>query len=242
MNSDTVSEFTRAMLTTYPSATAQALMSQDPKDVGAFLELVPSGELTTVIGELPASYAASYLSCVNTEKLLELANLMSLGQLAGVLRCLEQPLRDQIVKQLSSRKSLLLGSVNFPEGTVGAWIYPDPVIVPPGSSVRDAMRRSRRLVGPENSLIAVVRHNGQYLGVADPAKLIRTPTNTPIEDVLESDLQPLQANMNLVDAVSHDAWLHRRAMPVIDGRRQFVGILYYSYASRTWRVAGSNCQ
>lgn len=227
MSEPACSELARAMLRGHPGAAALVLEAQDPADVAAFLAAVEPADVVPVLAELPASYVGRFLALLPPERMLALTREYPLGHLTAVLRCLDAERQEAVLADLPARKRVLVRPMRFAEHTVGAWVDVDSVIVPPQATIREALRRNRRASGAEAGLFAVVDHNGRYEGAVDPAALIRIPINTPVLRVLEPNLRPLPASLPLAQARENDAWLRYRAMPVIDGRDQYLGMLGY---------------
>lgn len=120
--------------------------------------------------------------------------------------------------------------MKFADDTVGALMTPEPLVLPPQTTVAEALALARDPDLPTSlsSLIFVVRPpsstpTGPYLGCVHLQKLLREPPSTLIGGLLDPDLPPLFADDSHETAARYFATYNLVCGPVLDHDDHLLG-------------------
>src|SRR5262249_16155048 len=116
----------------------------------------------------------------------------------------------------------------FPEGTVGAIMTTDYAWLPAHLRAGEALDRLR-LIAPNSETIYVIyvleESNRKLLGVISLRDLIVSPRQTPIRDLMETEVVTLKATDDRERAAQELARYDFLALPVVDDDQRLVGIV-----------------
>jgi Mg/Co/Ni transporter MgtE len=106
----------------------------------------------------------------------------------------------------------------------------EPVILPPNTTVAEALARIRHAdLSPSLAAqVYVVRPpyetpTGRYLGTAHFQRLLREAPSTLISSVVDTDIDPLYADCPLAEVTRHLASYNLVAVPVVDSEQRLLG-------------------
>ena len=120
--------------------------------------------------------------------------------------------------------------LSYADDTAGGIMTSEPVILPPSSTVAEALARIRavQLSPALAAQVYVVRPpyetpTGRYLGMAHFQRLLRKPPASILGGLVDSDLDPLRPENKLTEITKRMATYDLVAMPVVDNSHRLVG-------------------
>jgi magnesium transporter len=222
MNSEPI--LTLAFLESQPRSAARAIEAIDRDDAAAFLETVPGRIAGPVMGSMAPWLAAEIVEQLSPAAAAGLIRNMSYQDVASVLRLLDKDglaaVLDQLPKAMSRnfRKSL-----NYPTGTVGAWMEHAVTTFNADNTVGDGLKfvkRRRRRVG---SHLFVVDEEHVFLGTVRVGDLLATKAKTPLREAMKRSVQPLSNRASLISIGAAPEWDDYLMLPVVGRKGNVVG-------------------
>ena len=120
--------------------------------------------------------------------------------------------------------------LSYEERTAGGMMTIDPVILPPDSTVAEALAHVRQaeLTPSLAALVYVTRPpyeppTGKLLGVVHIQRLLREPPSELIGGIVDADTNPLKPGANLEEVARHLATYNMVAAPVVDEDGRLIG-------------------
>lgn len=166
------------------------------------IELIHSLErdrVVRVLGEMDPDDAADLLNAMPTAEKLELLSLM-------------EPAEADPVRQL----------LQYREGTAGSIMTSEPIILPPDATVAEALAMIRVQSQPQTMAAQVfvcrpptATPTGRYLGIAFFQRLLREPPSDLLASCLDTDIDPLDPNVPLIEVTRQLAAYDLVAVPVV---------------------------
>jgi magnesium transporter len=222
-----------ALLDRHPDAAAAVLEAQSAHCVAAFLEHIPARLGGPVLARMMPFHTARCLLELPTDTAIALLREMPAALAATALRQWPAQRRDPLLEALPLRLGwtlrLLLG---YPQTTVGAWMDPEPPLLPPEIDAAEALRRLREEARDLDRVVFVVDREQRLQGRVRLAELLRAAPATPLGTLLDPDGPHLAARSDLLSCRDHPAWQSHEALPVLalDGR--LVGVLHHDELRR----------
>lgn len=166
------------------------------------IELIHSLEqdrVVRVLGEMDPDDAADLLNAMPTAEKLELLSLMEPAEAAPVRQLLQ-----------------------YREGTAGSIMTSEPIILPPDATVAEALAMIRVQSQPQTMAAQVfvcrpptATPTGRYLGIAFFQRLLREPPSDLLASCLDTDIDPLDPNVPLIEVTRQLAAYDLVAVPVV---------------------------
>ncbi|WP_213454885.1 magnesium transporter MgtE N-terminal domain-containing protein [Rhizomonospora bruguierae] len=191
----------------------------DDERLADVLEELPERDQVEILVALDRERAADVLEEMDPDDAADLlAELPRTEQ--EVLLDLMEPDEADPVRQLMS----------YTPGTAGSLMTSEPVILPPDSTVAEALARVRepQLSPAIAAQVFVARApmatpTGRYLGMVHFQKLLREPPAELLGGVVTNDIDPLRPEARLPEVTRRMATYDLVAMPVVDGTGRLVG-------------------
>ncbi len=195
---------------------AAALTDERLADV---LEELPEGDQVEILAKLDVNRAATVLEAMDPDDAADL-----LGELppdeAEKLLALMDPEEAGPVRRLLS----------YSEDTAGGMMTSEPVILPPGATVAEALAhvRNPELTPALAATVYVCRPpletpTGRFLGLAHIQRLLREPPSALVSGVIDTDLSPIGPDTPLTAVTSYLATYNLVAVPVVDENDHMLG-------------------
>ena len=198
---------------------AEIAAALDDERLADVLEEMPEDEQVELLGGLEDERAADVLEAMAPDDAADLLGELPADEAARLLELME-PDEAAPVRQL----------LHYADNTAGGLMTSEPVILPPNTTVAEALARIRHAdLSPSLAAqVYVVRPpyetpTGRYLGTAHFQRLLREPPSSLISSVVETDIDPLAADCPLVEVTRHLASYNLVAVPIVDSEQRLLG-------------------
>ncbi|WP_228389254.1 magnesium transporter [Cumulibacter manganitolerans] len=195
---------------------AEALDDDRLADV---LEELPDDDQREILGRLDDERAADVLSEMDPDDAADLLGELPAGERERLLGLME-PDEATPVRQLLS----------YGDDTAGGVMTSEPVILPPDTTIAEALARVRRqeLSPALASQVYVTRPpstapTGHFLGVVHIQRLLREAPFEQVGSITDDNLDPLAPDTDLQEITRYFATYNLVAAPVVDEAGRLVG-------------------
>jgi magnesium transporter len=217
-----------------------ALSELDPSDIAELIIDLPAENEGIIFRVLPREKAADVFEYLPRDKQRELLKSLSSATIKTILdemnpddrQRLFDTLPAEVTRQLLDTLSPeelraareLLG---YPKGTVGRYMTPEYVALPPDITAQEALDLIRRMGrGKETlSIVYLINEKGQLLEDLRLGSLVLADPETMIGDIEDRPRVAVNAGDPAADAVRLFEQYDRAALPVIDNDRHLLGII-----------------
>jgi magnesium transporter len=221
----------RGILAEFPAAdTAEILEDLAPADTAVLLRILPKEFATEVFEHLPHACQESLVRALGDAEVAKILNDLPADERTAFLEELPAKATQRLLGLLSpDQREIASELLGYPRHSVGRRMTPEYVSIEHGWTVAQVLARLRE-VGREHEGITLnqlfVVDSGerlldwvrlQRIVVADPA--------TPIADLLEGTLIPLQATEDQEAAVAAFAKYAVTVLPVVDQQGVLLGVV-----------------
>jgi flagellar motility protein MotE (MotC chaperone)/sporulation protein YlmC with PRC-barrel domain len=198
---------------------AEIAAALDDERLADVLEEMPEDEQVELLGGLEDERAADVLEAMAPDDAADLLGELPAAEAQRLLELME-PDEAEPVRQLLA----------YADNTAGGLMTSEPVILPPNTTVAEALARIRHsdLSPSLAAQVYVVRPpyetpTGRYLGTAHFQRLLREPPGSLISSVVDTDIDPLGADCPLAEVTRHLASYNLVAVPVVDSEQRLLG-------------------
>jgi Mg/Co/Ni transporter MgtE len=198
------------------------------KELAAALE---DDRLADVLEELPDDDRVEIVASLGGERAADVLEEMDPDDAADLLAELPPEQAEELLALVEPDDAEdLRRLLAYEEYTAGGMMTPEPVILPPDSTVAEALARVRDsdLSPALAAQVYVVRApfetpTGKYLGVAHFQRLLREPPSTLVSGVLDDSLEPIGPEAPLSQVTRYFATYNLVALPVVDENNHLLG-------------------
>jgi len=202
-----------------PKRRQELAIALDDEKLADVLEELPEDDRIEILASLGGERAADILEEMDPDDAADLLSELPPEQ-AEALLSLVEPEEAEDLRRL----------LRYDDYTAGGMMTPEPVILPPDSTVADALARIRDADLPPAlaAQVYVVRPpfetpTGRYLGVAHFQRLLREPPSTLVSAVLDDTLEPIGPQAPLTQVTRYFATYNLVALPVVDEDDHLLG-------------------
>lgn len=187
--------------------------------------------LADVLEEMPDDHQAEFIENLDIERAADILEEMDPDDAADLLGELPEAKADILLELMDPEESAPVRRLlDFAEGTVGAIMTPEPVILPPQTTVAEALAIIRNPELPTSlaSQVYVVRPptgtpTGHYLGTVHIQALLREPPSELIGGIVDNGLPYLGVDDDEETAARYFAKYNLVCAPVVDQDRHLLG-------------------
>ena len=188
-------------------------------------------KLADVLEELPQDDRVEIISALEDERVADVLEEMDPDDAADLLSELPAETQEALLALVEPEDAEdLRRLLAYDDYTAGGMMTPEPVILPPDSTVAEALARIRDadLSPALAAQVYVVRApfetpTGKYLGVAHFQRLLREPPSTLVSAVLDDSLEPIGPTAPLGQVTRYFATYNLVALPVVDESDHLLG-------------------
>ncbi len=142
-------------------------------------------------------------------------------------------LRERLLKALEPTAAEALRTLlSYPENTAGALMDPYLVTLPEDITVGEALKRSKASAQGILYYLYVTDRQRKLVGVTTLRELMRAASTDTVALVMHRDVAHLSASMHSEDIVRSPHWRDYHALPVVDEKGLFLGVIRYETLHR----------
>jgi magnesium transporter len=215
-------------------AEAAAVLQKLPVEKAAplLLSLQPQA-MERLLEQLPADFAAECLLTLDQAAACRLLVSLDLELQVRVLRRLDAGQRDGLLGDLNPELAATLRRIlRYPDDTAGAVMEAPLASVPDDISVREALKRVRRVRRGLKFYVYVVNSQEQLIGVVTLHELLNASASRAVADIMVRKVVSLPAGEAMPVVAESPYWRKYNALPVTDQDGVLVGVIRQSKLRR----------
>lgn len=204
-----------------PARRSAVVAALDDEFLADVLEELPDEDQVEILGRLDPERAADILEEMSADDAADLIADLPPETAARLLGLME-PEEAEDVRRL----------MEYDEQTAGGMMTPEPVILPPGATVAEALAHVRReeLATSLAAQVYVCRPpletpTGKLLGLVHIQRLLREPPSSLVGGVLDKETTFLRADATIPEVAGHVAYYNLTAAPVVDDQGRLLGVV-----------------
>ena len=215
-----------AFLRNQPAAAARVLEDFPADSVAQFLATVSPLVAKPVVEHFTPGFAASCLVCFEPRAAGELFSQLLPDFQVMLLRQLERDKREALLGTLQADlASSLRQLLPYPEDTAGALMEAPLASVPEDLSVREALRRIKRIRRGMKFYVYAINAQGQPTGVVTLHELINAHPAATISQVMNRHVVSLASSQPVRAILDSPYWQEYHALPVTDENNVLLGVI-----------------
>ncbi|MFF0774074.1 magnesium transporter MgtE N-terminal domain-containing protein [Nonomuraea wenchangensis] len=210
---------------------ASALHHLPPKRRTEIARALDDDRLADVLEELPPDDQVGILGMLGPERAAHVLEEMGPDDAADLLHELPDEQASELLALMEPGEAAPVRRLlTYPENSAGGVMTSEPVILPPSSTVAEALAHIRQQdLSPAVAAQVFVSRpptetpTGTYLGVAHFQRLLREPPSTLLGAALDPSIDPIRPDFTLIEVTSYLANYNLVAAPVVDELGRLVG-------------------
>ena len=221
-----INQIKRILSGMHPSEVAHSLESLPPAERKFLWSLIDTQDEGEIIAELHDEIQQELISEISPEELVTIIGDLELDEIVDILQALPEQKTENILSAMSQRDRQRIEEVlEYPEDTAGGLMNTDIISVRPKHSLEVVMRylRAQRELPKNTDQIFVVSRENKYLGSLPISSILVSDPNLNVRELMETEIQPLEANLDDKDVsrlFEQNDWV---SAPVIDDKSRLIG-------------------
>jgi magnesium transporter len=211
-----------------PTEWAEIVPRLDPAEIAILLRWLPDNEIPQLLEELSPDEAARILRSLTQPEAAALLEEVDPDDATDILESLEPDEAESILvrMRLADASEIRALSTYAPE-TAGGIMTPAFVAVPAAASASDAIAAIRALVDEAETVnyIYVIDGERHLLGVLSLYRLLLSPAETPVRELMAPDTVRIRADADREVAARLLTDRNLLAIPVVDDDDRLLGII-----------------
>ena len=212
---------------------ANVILDLSPKRRGEIAAALDDERLADVLEELDEHDQVEILGQLENERAADILEEMSPDDAADLIAELPPETAEALLSLMEPDEAEdVRRLLTYEEHTAGGLMTTDMVILPPDSTVAEALARIRQseLTPSLAAMVYVCRPpletpSGKFLGVGHFQRLLREPPSGLVSGVIDQDLEALRADAPLEEVTRHLAYYNLVASPVVDENGHLIGVV-----------------
>ena len=216
----------------------KAFRQMHPAKAAGLLEALPPAERSSVWEMLDAERAGKVLVHLHDEvrarlalemdedELVAAARKLDLDDLVDLIQALPSDSGRQLLQAMDVRKrQQLMSMLSYPEDSAGGLMNTDHLSVRADVRVGSVLRYLRLLedLPDHTDKVMVVDRKNRYQGVLRLSRLVTSPPEVPVSEVMDGDFQPLDVMLPSQDVARRFEDLDILSAAVVDGDGLLLG-------------------
>ncbi|MFY9331325.1 MAG: CBS domain-containing protein [Candidatus Nanopelagicales bacterium] len=204
-----------------PKRRIEVARQLDDERLADVLEELPEDDQVDILQQLERDRAADVLEEMDPDDAADLISELPPDQAADLLERMEPDEAADIRRLLS-----------YDDYTAGGMMTTEPIVLPPDSTVADALAHIRNpdLSPSLAGQVYVVRPpmetpTGRYVGTCHFQRLLREPPGTLVSAVLDAALEPISPDTPVGEVARYFATYNLVALPVVDKSGRLIGVV-----------------
>lgn len=210
----------------HPDDAAKALETSPAREAAGLLEAVEPEAAAATVGRMASIASAACLVSMNPKAAAAILAELPIDTAIRLLRQMDTRIQENLLGLLPEKTARPAGLLlQYPEDTAGALMDPLAIAVPEDVVVDQVHRLIRH--DPEGIFyyLYVVDREHKLTGVLDLRELMRADPSVPVASIMHTDPVTLPAGMDLMTLLRHPGWRDLDALPVIDEKGVFLGMI-----------------
>ncbi len=224
----------------HPADAARILEGHAPEEASVFLDQLPPRLAAKVLQKMVSANAAALFERLSQVRFNQIVAALPLDIAAAMLRRIEPARQAELLLRLPSDTGALLGRLlRYPENSAGALMDPQAIALPQDITALEAMARLRR--APRHALyyVYVINREQQLVGVMNLRELMLAAPKENLSVAMRREVTTLSALSGRMAIVEHPGWHDVHALPVVDDKEVFLGVLRYETLRKLEREAAT---
>ena len=200
----------------------------EPSEVAVLIQWLPDDEIALILEELPPVEAARILRTLSAPEAGNLLGEMDPDDAADVVELLPQSAVDEILVRMSPEEAAEIRDLSgYEPDTAGGIMTPAFVAVAKDATSAQAIAAIRRLVDEAETVnyVYVVDDERHLLGVLSLYRLILSPDDTPVSELMAPSTVRVRASADQETAARILTDRNLLAIPVVDDDDHLIGII-----------------
>ena len=215
-----------AFADTHPAEAAAVLEKLPVEKVAPLLLALKPAATERLLEQLPADFTAECLLTLDAPAATRLLLGLDLELQVRVLRRLEGAQRERLLQDLQPQLGTTLRRIlRYPDDTAGALMEAPLASVPDHVSVREALKRVRRVRRGLKFYLYIVNGQQQLVGVVTLHELLNASPSRSIGEVMRHNVVSLAAGESMLAVAENPFWRRYSALPVTDQDGVLVGVI-----------------
>ncbi|HEY7451410.1 MAG TPA: magnesium transporter [Candidatus Limnocylindria bacterium] len=211
-----------------PPEWADLVPELEPREVAVLLQWLPDEEIPVLLEELPPVEAARILRTLAQPEAAALLEEMDPDDAADVLEVLPDTTADEILIRMSPEDAAEIRELAaYAPDTAGGLMTPDFVAVAADASAAQATSAIRQLADEAETAnyVYVIDAERHLLGVLSSYRLLLSPPETPVVELMAPSTIRIQASADQEAAARLLTDRNLLAIPVVDDADHLLGII-----------------
>ncbi len=220
------SRLSAAALRSQPATAAQVLENFSADSVARFLAAASPSTAGQVMGHCTPGFAANCLAALEPATAGRIFSQLVHDHQIIVLRQLEHDKREALLHTLPPELVVTIRHLlPYPDGTVGAVMEAPLASVPEELSVRNALKRVKRIQRGMKFYLYTTNPGGQLTGVLTLHELINALPSSTISQVVHRHVASLSPLQPIRSVQASPYWQDYHALPVTDENDILLGVI-----------------
>jgi len=221
-----LSRLSATFLRDHPDAAARVLEDFPAESSAKYLAVANPLTAVHVIEHFTPGYAASCLNSIEPQAAGQIFTQFLPDLQIMLLRLLDRDRRESLLGALRPDQAASIQSLlPYPEGTAGALMEAPLASVPDELSVRDALKRIKRIRRGMKFYVYASSATGQLSGVLTLHELINAQPANRISQVMQPRVITLSPAQSMLTVFNSPYWQEYHALPVTDENNVLIGII-----------------
>lgn len=216
-------------ISTHPFAAARSLALLTNEEVVLFLQTISFKKRAILFRLMTIEKAAAILILMPQNKAKELIENSDVSFIASVLKKIENPLRNELLNALLSKKRIIIKrQLAFLPNTVAS-IMESAVIAAKQMSHSEALELIKQSDKKDECYLYVISVDGIFEGIIRLRELLLADQKDSIEHLLIKNTPHFLSDIPIKNISNHPAWKEYQEIPVLDTSGKLLGKLPFRY-------------
>ncbi len=213
-------------LRNHPAAAARVLEDYPAESVAQYLAAANPTTTKYIVEYLTPGFAASCLGAIEPQTAGQIFTQLLPDLQITLLRQLDKNTREALLGTLQpARAASLRNLLPYPVDTAGSLMEASSASVQEDVTVREAIRRIKRLRRGMKFYIYAINQDGRLTGVMTLHELIRATQTSRISEVMHKHVISLSPEQSILTVLNSPYWQEYYALPVTDENNTFLGVI-----------------
>ena len=210
----------------HPASAARILEDYPAESVAQYLAVANPTTTKYIFEYFTPGFAASCLGAIEPLSAGQIFSQLLPDLQITLLRQLDEGTRESLLGTLQPAQAALLRNLlPYREGTAGALMEASSASVPEEVSVREAIRRIKRLRRGMKFYIYATNATSQLTGVMTLHELISAPSTSHISEVMHKNIISFSPEQSILTVLNSPYWQEYHALPVTDENNILLGVI-----------------